>query len=98
MDKGGSRAAIAPEISLLLRGARHLARLGAGLHGRAAGRGYAEDPHRLEAKAELLAAPGGRDVVATKLLDPLEAVADRVAVGEELFGGGGDVAVVVEVG
>ena len=36
--------------------------------------------------------------MAAELFDALEAVADRVAVGEELFGGGGDVAVVVEVG
>ena len=61
-------------------------------------RGDAEHAHRLQAEAELLAALGRRDVVAAELLDPLEAVADRVAVGEELFGGGGDVAVVVEIG
>ena len=36
--------------------------------------------------------------MAAELPHPLQAVADRVAVGEELFGGGGDVAVVVEVG
>ena len=65
---------------------------------RAAGGLDAEDAHRLQAEAELLAALGGAQVVAAELADALEPVADRVAVGEEGLGGRGDVAVVVEVG
>ena len=75
-----------------------LAAAGAGLERRTAGGGDAEHAHRFEAEAELLAALGRGDVVAAELAHPLQPVADRVAVGEELFGGGGDVAVVVEVG
>src|ERR1700761_6144261 len=77
---------------------RHLAAAGARLERRAAGRGDAEDAHRFEPEAELLAALGRGDVVAAELAHALQPVADRVAVGEELFGGRGDVAVVVEVG
>ena len=45
---------------------------------------------------EALAAVGRADVEAAQLAHALEAVADRVAVGEELLGGAGDVAVGVE--
>ncbi len=73
-------------------------RLGPGLHRRAPGGRYAEDAHRLEAEAQLLAADRGGDVMPAELLRPLQPVADRVAVREQLLGGGGNVAVVVEVG
>src|SRR5262245_11467729 len=94
----GTSRLVRPEGLLLLCRGAHLAALGAGLERRAAWRGDPEDAHRLEAEAELLAALGRGDIVAAELADTLEAVADRVAVGEELFGGRGDVAVVVEVG
>src|SRR5829696_8796076 len=87
-----------PRPPLLLRAPGNLAAFGARLQGWASRRGYAEDSHRLQAEAQLLATLGGGDVVAAELADALEAVADRVAVGEELFGGCGDVAVVAEVG
>ena len=55
--------------------------------GRAERRGDAEHAHRLQPQAQLLAPLGRGDVVAAQLLGPLQAVADRVAVGEELLGG-----------
>ena len=56
----------------------------------------AEHAHRFEAEAEALAAVAGADVEAAQLAYPVEAVADRVAVGEEAFGGPGDVAIGLE--
>src|SRR5680860_1646544 len=87
-----------PDRPSILAAARNLAAPGTRFLGRAAGRGDAQHSHRLEAEAELLAALGGGDVVAAEVAYALEAVADRVAMGEELFGGGGDVAVVCQVG
>src|SRR5688572_16855281 len=55
----------------------------------------AKDAHRLEAQAKLLAALGRGDVVAAEIAHALEAVADRVAMGEHRLGGGGHVAVVL---
>ena len=68
------------------------------LVGGAAGRGDAEHAHRLEAEREALAAVGRADVELGQLADAVEAVADRVAVGEEALGGPGDAAVGVEEG
>src|SRR5215475_12393248 len=74
--------------ALLLGRTRHSAAFGARLMRRAARRGDAEDAHGFEAEAELLAALGGGDVMAAELFHPLQPVADRVAVGEELLRGG----------
>ena len=76
--------------------ARHTPRACARLGGGAAGGGDAEHAHRLQAEAELLAAVAGADVQAGELAHALEAVVDRVAVGEQALRGAGDVAVGVE--
>ena len=65
---------------------------------RAAAVGDAEHAHRLEPERELLAAVGRADVEPGELPHALEAVADRVAVGEQPLGGAGDVAVGLEEG
>src|SRR3954468_19652342 len=70
--------------------------LGPGLTRRPGPVGDAEDPHRLQPEAQLLAAVRRADVQAGELADALEAVPDRVAVREEPLRGPGDVAVGVE--
>ena len=77
---------------------RHAACFAALLVGWAAWRDYAQDAHRLQSQREAFAAVGGGDVEGGQLLHALQAVADRVAVGEELLGGPGDVAVGVQEG
>ena len=61
----------------------HAPAAGARLGGRPARRGDPQHPHRLEPERQLLAPVGGGDVEAGQLADALEAVADRVAVGDQ---------------
>src|SRR5947208_14950804 len=84
--------------SAVARLARDLAGLGARLADGALRRHDAQHLHRLEAESELLAPVGGSDVEPRQLLDPLEAIANGMAVREQLLRGAGDVAVRVEEG
>src|SRR3954447_26305373 len=79
---------LGPEASIelaVLRLPRHPPGLGAALVRRTARRGDAQHPHRLEAQREALAAVGRAHVEPGQLPDAVQAVADRVAVGEELL-------------
>src|SRR5690242_19953610 len=96
----GARAMIStagcPFIARTLPG--HPSALGPALVSRTAWWRDPQDPHRLEAQRQLLAAVGGGDVQAGQLPHALEPVADRVAVGERAGGGGVHVGVAFQEG
>src|SRR6476661_8490511 len=84
--------------ALTLRSTRNTAAAGPVLRRRAPAVSEPEDAHRLEPEGQLLAPVGGPDVQPAELLDPLQAVPDGVAVGEQLLRGAGDVSVGLEEG
>src|SRR3954451_7235787 len=82
--------------SAVLGAAAHAAGAGARLAGGALRRGDPEHAHRLEAEPEALAPVGRADVEPGEVAHALEPVAHGVAMGVELLGGSGDVAVALQ--